>query len=120
MLNIDLICEFSRNHCVSICAFLVPANLLTTLQTLILLFLMRPLSQIRLGAVFASFFALTLYFHVTTWLIIGVLTPVSFILFALGTICLIINLVAITYPRSCGQLLRSISKPIATRLNPKT
>ena len=113
MLNIDLICEFSRNHCVSICAFLVPANLLTTLQTLILLFLMRPLSQIRLGAIFASLFALTLYFHVTTWLIIGVLTPVSFILFALGTICLMINFGAIAYPRSCGQLLRWASSSLS-------
>lgn len=100
MLAIDLssIFEFSRQHCVAICSFLVPTTLLATLQTLILLFWQRPQFQVNLAGVVASCFAAIIILHVGTWLEIGVLTPVSFVLLALGTVCLVVNRVAIASP----------------------
>ncbi len=99
MFDLEPLFEFSRNNCIAICAFLVPANLLTTLQTMILVFLKRPLLNSNLSAAIAITFALTLFFHVATWFMIGVVTPVTFILGALGTTCILINLSAIVYRR---------------------
>ncbi|MDJ0897620.1 MAG: hypothetical protein QNJ55_02330 [Xenococcus sp. MO_188.B8] len=99
MFDLEPLFEFSRNNCIAICAFLVPANLITTLQTMILVFLKRPLLTTSLSAAIAITFALTLFFHVATWFIIGVVTPVTFILGALGTTCILINLAAIIYRR---------------------
>ena len=48
--------EFSRSHCVEICAFLVPANLLATLRTLFLTGFRRPASQVWLSTSIAYFF----------------------------------------------------------------
>jgi hypothetical protein len=97
MLEFEPVFEFSRQHCVAICAFLVPANLLTSLQTLICLFLNRPFLQIRFVATLAIVFAASLFLHISTWMAIGVVTPVTFILFSLGMSCLVFNLVAINY-----------------------
>ena len=99
MFDLEPLFEFSRNNCIAICAFLVPANLITTLQTMILVFLKRPLLTTSLSAAIAITFALTLFFHVATWFVIGVVTPVTFILGALGTTCILINLSAIIYRR---------------------
>ncbi len=99
MFDLEPLFEFSRNNCVAICAFLVPANLLTTLQTMILFFLKRSIMAINLSAAIATSFALTLFFHVATWFVIGVVTPVTFILGALGTTCILINLLAVVYSR---------------------
>jgi len=116
MFDLNLLSEFSRQNCVAICAFLVPANLLTTINTLLLLYLIGPLAQIRLAALFACLFALTLFLHISTWMIIGVFTPVSIILFGLGSTCLIINSLAIIYPRYFGAILRSFKAKISSSL----
>lgn len=116
MFDFNILAEFSRHNCVAICAFLVPANLLTTIQTLILLYLMRPLRQIRLAALFAIVFAFTLFLHISTWMIIGVFTPVSIVLFGLGTTCIIINCFAIVYPRNFSAIMRAIAIKIGDRL----
>lgn len=84
--------DFSRSNCAGICAFLVPANLVATSTTLVLLFLQRP--QIRWTTVAGSFAAITLFLHVATWLIIGVVSPVTFLLSGLASTCLVINLLA--------------------------
>lgn len=97
LLIFEPIFEFSRQNCVSICAFLVPANLLTTITVLVLLFTESSLIQIRLATVTSVVFASTLFLHISTWFIIGVITPVTFILFALGTTCLAISLLANIY-----------------------
>ena len=94
LLIFEPIFEFSRQNCISICAFLVPANLLTTIAVLALLFTEGSLIQIRLATVISIIFASTLFLHISTWFIIGVITPVTFILFALGTTCLAISLLA--------------------------
>ncbi|WP_013322524.1 hypothetical protein [Gloeothece verrucosa] len=95
MLDFASVCEFSRTNCIAICAFLVPLNLLATSSTLLLLFWRQPRPQVRFSATLAGFFALTLFFHVATWLIIGVVMMPTFILSGLGITCLLINFKAI-------------------------
>jgi len=85
--------EWSRLHCGTICTALVPANFLATLATLGLL--LRADARLRGTALLASSFALMLALHVTTWLAIGVVTPVTFILFSLGAACLATNAAAV-------------------------
>jgi len=106
MLDINTLFEFSRNNCAAICAFLVPANLLATSQTLLLLFLERPLNQVRFFASIGNIFALTMFFHILTWLIIGVVMAPTFILLGLGITCLVINFYAIIFPDKLQILLK--------------
>ena len=109
MLYLEPIFEFSRQNCITICSFLVPANLLATIMTLTLLGMQRPLSQMKVSVSFAIIFALTLFLHIATWFIIGVITPVTFILAGLGTTCLLINLVAIVYRKNIHYLISKFS-----------
>ena len=99
MIDFVTICEFSRQNCIALCAFLVPANLLATSLTLIFLWFRRPLQQLKLSAMVATGFALVLVLHVYTWFMIGVLNPVSFILLALASVCLLINGTGVAYRR---------------------
>ena len=105
MLDLQPMFEFSRNNCVAICSFLVPANLFTTVATLVLVIANQPLLKIRWSMGIASIFAIALFLHVSTWFIIGVITPVTFILFGLGTTCLAINTFAIIYRQEIYQLI---------------
>ena len=98
MLDLALF-EFSRQHCVAICSFLVPANLIATITTLTFVFTGQSVTKMRWSKGVASIFAIALFMHVSTWFIIGVITPVTFILFGLGSTCLIVNLVAVAYRR---------------------
>ncbi|TAF54332.1 MAG: hypothetical protein EAZ60_16940 [Oscillatoriales cyanobacterium] len=90
----------------SICAFLVPANLLTTLQTGILTGLNRPRMQVWASAIVASLWATAMIFHVFTWFAIGVVMPPTYILLAMGIACLAINVWALRHPASMMQLIR--------------
>ncbi|NJL84459.1 MAG: hypothetical protein HC890_18785 [Chloroflexaceae bacterium] len=91
MMTLTWLCEFSRINCVAICAFLVPTLLLATVQTLLLLVWSQSLWRLRGFAIASCLVALTLFSHVATWFIIGVITPVTFILAGLGGTCLAIN-----------------------------
>ncbi|MCC5619675.1 hypothetical protein LC605_32550, partial [Nostoc sp. CHAB 5836] len=66
MLDFHTLAEFSRVNCVSICAFLVPANLLITILTMGLVALRRPSHQVWQSAGIASFFASVMIMHVYT------------------------------------------------------
>lgn len=103
----DILFEFSRSNCISICGFLVPANLLLTLQTMVLVALFRPQVQIRQAVVVACIPALVMVFHVFTWFAIGVVMAPTFILLWLASTCLVINFCAIAYPQSMARFLRS-------------
>lgn len=103
MFDLEPIFQFSRNNCIAICAFLVPANLLSTIQTFVVLVLQRPLFQLHFSATVAIAFALTLFLHIATWFIIGVITPVTFILAGLGATCIFINLALVVYRASILQ-----------------
>jgi len=88
MIDFNTLAEFSRNYCVSICAFLVPANLVTTVLTV-----------------------LFLYFG------IGVVMAPTFILFGLGLTCFVINLQAISDRQSLEQLLHTGVNRLARSFN---
>ncbi|MDJ0843142.1 hypothetical protein [Crocosphaera sp.] len=110
MLDPILIGDFSRNNCVSICAFLVPANLLTTLLSLI--FIVTKPSPIKLltSVTIAILFAITLSLHVASWWIVGVIQAPTFILLALATVCISLNLWAIAESKQEESWLSKIVK----------
>jgi len=99
MLDFNTLTEFSRANCVSICAFLVPANLLVTLLTISLTLLRRPSHQVWQSAGIACIFASVMILHVYTWFMIGVVMPPTYILLWLAITCLLTNLAAIIFQR---------------------
>ena len=104
MFIFEPIFEFSRYNCVAICSFLVPANLITTIVTLILVVTEQSISKMRWSTAIASVLAASLFLHICTWFIIGIITPVTFILFGLGTTCLIINMLAVIYRTQIAEI----------------
>jgi hypothetical protein len=104
---VNALFEFSRTHCVAICAALVPMNLLATLQTMIFAGIGRPIAQVHLMAKISSLYALLLLLHVLTWLAIGVIMAPTYILTFLGCLCLLINLVTVAIV-SRGNLPRRL------------
>lgn len=80
--------EFSREHCISICAALVPANLLATLCLIIAALADFPPMTSRLLAIPAIGLALLLALHVISWLQVGIVMAPTFILLALSSVCL--------------------------------
>jgi len=110
MLNINFLFEFSRHHCIAICAFLVPANLLLTLRTMLLVGRLHSQAQVQRSMITASFFALLLLLHDFTWFMIGVVMAPTYILIVLACVCLSFNLWAIVHPASVSHLLRQLSK----------
>ncbi|MDJ0799943.1 MAG: hypothetical protein QNJ51_24575 [Calothrix sp. MO_167.B12] len=92
MLEFNTLAEFSRSNCIAICAFLVPANLITTLLTMILAVLHRPSTQIWQAARIACIFAFVMVLHVYSWFAVGVVMAPTFILLSLAVTCLSINL----------------------------
>lgn len=89
--------ELSRTYCIPICAVLVPANLLATLQTMLLVWFGRPAIQVQLMALVACCYALVLLLHVVSWFAVGVVMAPTYILTALGSLCIVINFCLILY-----------------------
>jgi len=108
MFDFHHLCEFSRLNCAAICAFLVPANLLATLQIMILVGLNRPLVQLVPAITMGTMLAVVMILHVFTWFMVGVVMPPTYILLTLGSVCLIINFWAIVNGKSMRQLLREL------------
>ena len=108
MLDLEPIFEFSRQNCVAICSFLVPAILIATISTLALTVTQRPSLKIRWSSAIASILAIILFLHVSTWFVIGIVTPVTFILFGLGTTCLVVNTLAVIYRQKIVRGLSSV------------
>ena len=110
MFDFTSLFEFSRSHCLEICAFLVPANLLATLRTMILTGFRRPSAQIWLAAAIATCCAGLMVLHVITWFLVSVVMAPTFILLALGSVCLAMNLWAILGRESLARLLGAVYK----------
>ena len=106
MIDLNTVSEFSRTHCISICAFLVPANLVTTGVTVAFTLLHRPKAQVWKAAAIAAIPALVMVFHVVTWFMIGVVMAPTYILLWLAATCLSINLWAISHPQSMVRLIK--------------
>jgi hypothetical protein len=105
MLDFYTLAEISRNNCTAICAFLVPANLLATLLTLILLIFHRPAVQLWLSTGIASIFACVMILHVYTWFMVGVVMLPTYILLSLAVTCLLINVLALVWRNNYLQLV---------------
>jgi hypothetical protein len=103
MLDFNSLAEFSRANCVSICAFLVPANLLTTLLTMILVALHRPSHYVWQVAGIGNIFASVMVLHVYTWFMIGVVMAPTYILLWLALTCLVVNVGAIIFQKRYTQ-----------------
>jgi hypothetical protein len=99
MFDLHTMAEFSRTHCVSICAFLVPATLVATITTMIFTALRHPPGRVWQAAGVAGFFAIIMILHVATWLSIGVIMAPTYILLGLASTCLVTNLVMIVLQR---------------------
>lgn len=117
MLDLNPLFEFSRTHCIAICAVLVPANLLATLQTMLWVWFGRPPLHVQLMALVSSFYALILLLHVYTWFAIGVVMAPTYILTVLGCVCLTINFCAVLYSLRrdsfpLGQSFRQFQKQL--------
>jgi hypothetical protein len=108
MFDLNTIFEFSRTNCVAICAFLVPANLLLTLQTIIFTGLRHPQAKVTKAALLACIPAMLMVLHVFTWLMIGVIMAPTYILLWLGSTCLAINFWAIFHSKSLVSLLQNL------------
>lgn len=108
MFDLNTIAEFSRCHCIGICAFLVPINLLLASATLLLTALDRSPRLIYLLVSIGSFPALALFLHVATWWAIGVVMLPTFILPMLATTCLAIYAYALVNRQHLRDLLIAI------------
>ncbi|MDY7024289.1 MAG: hypothetical protein SWJ54_23570 [Cyanobacteriota bacterium] len=109
IVDLSTIAEFSRVNCAAICAFLVPANLLATLQTLIFTGLKFSQLRVQLIVGFASFYAILMLLHVYSWFSIGVVMMPTYILLFLGGFCLSLNAWAIAHPASLSSLLQILA-----------
>ncbi|WP_295618365.1 hypothetical protein [Chamaesiphon sp. GL140_3_metabinner_50] len=110
MLELNTIAEFSRSHCIEICAFLVPISLLLTTTTMLLVGLDRSSRLIYASICVAILPPIVLFLHVATWWSIGVVMLPTFILPVLATICLATNAYALIAPKHMRNLLIIISK----------
>lgn len=97
MFDFNTLADFSRANCISICAFLIPANLITTFLTIHLTALRRSSVQVWQMAGIGSIFAGLMICHVFTWFMIGIVMAPSYILLCLGSICVATNIVVIAY-----------------------
>ncbi|WP_199288685.1 hypothetical protein [Pseudanabaena mucicola] len=89
--------DFSRSHCLAICAFLVPANLIATSQTILFTLLRRSSLQVFTISTIATIYALLMISHVISWFVVGVVMAPTFILMFLGITCLAINAIAVWF-----------------------
>jgi hypothetical membrane protein len=94
----NFLSEFSRHHCISICAFIVPTILLLTLGTIVLFITAKSQTTSTITASLSIILALIMLGHVFSWFSVGVVLGPSYILIALASVCLLINL-AITTTR---------------------
>ncbi len=115
VIDLNPLFEFSRTYCVGICTFLVPANIVATLTTLAFIALKRPSQQKLVSATLAISFALVMCFHVATWFMVGVVRSETFILLALGLICLCANIVGLLYPGFVQQIYHFIASKITKK-----
>lgn len=108
MIDFASISQFSRSHCGAICSVLVPLNLLLTGFTLTRVFFpsSRFQGSIKISVLCATFMALILMAHVGTWLSIGVVRSVTFILFGLSLTCLSVNWASILYGQTWREMLQ--------------
>ncbi len=105
MFDINLF-EFSREYCLGICAFLVPANLLLTSRTLWLVAHSEPRVRIQRSAILAIIATSVLLLHDYSWFTIKVVMAPTYILLFIAFLCSGLNISVIVYPTGSRQLLK--------------
>ncbi|MFM7576424.1 MAG: hypothetical protein ACKO5Q_05740, partial [Microcystaceae cyanobacterium] len=91
MVDLTALSDFSRSNCIGICAFLVPAMMLTTLQSLLFVLFQRRRLALTVSVGLGWGWVALMVGHVATWFSIGVVTPVTFILLTLASVCWLVN-----------------------------
>jgi hypothetical protein len=116
MFDLTNLAELSRTHCVSLCAFLVPAILIATCLTIGLSALRRPKIRVWQSAGVAGIFAVVMLWHVYTWFEAGVVMVPTYVLLGLSSSCLISNIGAVSYSYSRVNRLLVIKKKLVSSL----
>ena len=116
MFELTDLAELSRTHCISLCAFLVPANLIATCLTMGLAVLRRSKIRVWQSAGVAGIFAVVLLWHVYTWFEAGVVMIPTYVLLGLSSSCLIGNIGAIAYSYSRVNRLSVIKERLINSL----
>ena len=119
MFDFNTLNEFSRANCITICAFLVPANLVATSLSIFFTALVRPTVQVWQATGISSVFALLMIWHVFTWFMAGIVLTTTYILLGLGSSCLFINIVAIAYSYNSVRLEKHYKKAALQLTTPK-
>lgn len=110
MLELTSIVEFSRSHCIGICAVLVPTNLGLAIATMVLVGLNRSARTIYTTVALSVLPAIILLLHVATWWALGVVMLPTFILPVLAVTCLVIQAYALINPQQLRNSLIATSK----------
>lgn len=110
MSNFELLSEFSMTHCVALCAFLVPANLLVSLQIILFAAFERPRYQLWLMATVSGLYVSMLVLHDLSWFMIGVIETPTFGLIFVAALCLGVNAWAIARPGYFVYLRRRLQQ----------
>ncbi|ELR97951.1 hypothetical protein GLO73106DRAFT_00017700 [Gloeocapsa sp. PCC 73106] len=95
MCETNFLFEFSRHYCLTICAVMVPANLVLTGRTIFLALTRASQSKLTQTAWIGVGLVSILLLHVFSWFAIGVVMTPSYVLIALASLCLTINLLAL-------------------------
>jgi hypothetical protein len=82
--------EFSRHHCIAICATILPIELLATSGAMLLTAMVADKKKVAPFAGVTIVCAVSLIAHVVSWWTIGVVMPPTFILPVLSVLCLAI------------------------------
>ena len=108
MLSLNLLLNFSRCHCISICAALVPINILATALTVFKVTRNHAIWSTKASIGFASLAAGLLALHDLSWLIIGVVMAPTYILFTIAMVCLSFNAWAGLHPHSLRRTVLAV------------
>jgi len=91
MNSITLLANFSRANCVGICATLVPMMLISSLSCLGFTYFQRERAWVNFAYAGTISTCVLMGLHVGSWFSIGVVTPITFILFGLSLTCFTVS-----------------------------
>ena len=116
MFDLINLAELSRTHCLSLCAFLVPAILAATCLTMGLSAQRRSKIRVWQSAGVACIFAVVLLWHVYTWFEAGIVMVPTYVLLGLSSSCLMGNIGAIAYSYTRTDRLSVIKERLVSSL----
>ncbi|WP_299411548.1 hypothetical protein [Acaryochloris sp. IP29b_bin.148] len=108
MLSLNALLDFSRCHCVGICASLVPINIFATAFTVVQVSRNHSPRSVHFNIGVASLAAVLLALHDLSWLMIGVVMAPTYILFTIALVCLSFNAWAGWHSQSLRYIVRTV------------